>query len=239
VKRRGKPTRVPALVESSPLRRFDPRVKFAASLCASLAVMLPLDKLAIFLAAYLAVMAAFRLLGPVLRQIWRIRWVLLFLFLGDWWLVGLDLAVLVSLRIAMLAGVFTLFFATTTPGEFGLALESLRLPYRYAFSLSLTFQSLNLLGDEWIAIREAQKSRGALPELRGWKSLLRQVGDLVSLTVPMVVLATRRAWAITEAATARGFDSPRRVAYRRLAMSPADWVFLLCAVTPTLFLWWV
>ena len=40
------------LVERSPLRCADPRTKLALSLCASLAVMLPLEKLAAFLGLF-------------------------------------------------------------------------------------------------------------------------------------------------------------------------------------------
>ena len=90
------------------------------------------------------------------------RWILLVLFAVDWWLVGLDLAAIITLRLILLAGVFALLFSTTTITEFRLALERLRLPYRYAFSLGLAFQSLSLLDDEWRAIREAQKVRGVL-----------------------------------------------------------------------------
>ena len=79
----------------------------------------------------------------------------------DWLLVGLDLAVIVTLRLILLAGAFTIFFATTTPSELRLALEWFRVPYRFAFSLSLAFQSLGLLEDEWRAILEAQRARGA------------------------------------------------------------------------------
>ena len=52
--------------------------------------------------------------------------------------------------------------------------------------------------------------------------------NLVALSVPAVVLVTRLAWAMTEAAYARGFDSPHRCAYRTLTMGGIDWV-LLCA----------
>lgn len=39
---------------------------------------------------------------------------------------GWELAALVTLRLALLAGVFILLFATTTPRELSQALESLR-----------------------------------------------------------------------------------------------------------------
>ena len=110
-----------------------------------------------------------------------------------------------------------------SPGEFRLALERLGVPYRYAFSISLAFQSINLLGEEWRAIYEAQRSRGALASTKEtWRRLV-QVRHWVALTVPAIVLTTRRAWSITEAACARGFDSPHRRPYRRLAMGWLDW----------------
>jgi len=226
------------LVEASPLRRFDPRAKLALSLCASLMVMLPLERLAIFCLVYFVLIVWARLLKPAAMQVWRMRWILVVLFALDWWLVGLDLAAIITLRLILLAGVFALLFSTTTITEFRLALERLRLPYRYAFSLGLAFQSLSLLDDEWRAVREAQKVRGVLVDIRGFRSLLRQAGDLVALTVPAVVLTTRRAWAITEAAYARGFDAPRRLPYHVLQLERRDWLLMLDSILITLlFLW--
>lgn len=227
-----------ALVEGSPLRRFDPRAKLVLSLCASLMVMLPLDRLAVFSLIYIFVLLWAKLLTAAARQVWRMRWILLVLFAVDWWLVGIDLALIITLRLALLAGVFALLFSTTTMTEFRLALESLHLPYRYAFSLSLAFQSLSLLDDEWRAILEAQQARGALPNIQGWKALIKQAGRLVSLTVPAVVMTTKRAWAITEAAYARGFDSPKRVPYHVLVTNVRDWALMaLSVISVGLFYW--
>jgi len=219
-----------ALVEDSPLRWADPRAKLALSLCASLAVMLPLKQLAVFMAAFAGLLLWARLLPEAARQVWRLKWILLALFLLDWLLVSLDLAVIITLRLALLAGAFSLFFASTMPGELRLALEWLRLPYRYAFSLSLAFQSLELLGDEWRAILEAQQARGAWTPPTGWRNLSGRLRDLVSLTVPAITLAAKRAWSMTEAAYARGFDSPHRQPYRRLAWRPLDTWLLIGSV---------
>lgn len=227
----GSRNRTLILVEESPLRRADPRVKLALSLSASLAVMMPLTKLALFMVLYLLILAWAKLLPQAARQVWRLKWILVVLFIVDWWLVDLYLATIIPLRLILLAGTFTLFFATTTLAEFRLTLEWLRVPYRYAFSLSLAFQSMTLLDEEWRNIKEAQQARGAWNlEWRGWRNLPTQVGELVSLTVPAIVLTTKRAWGITEAAYARGFDSPHRCNYRRLTMRPFDWL-LLAAVT--------
>ncbi len=225
----GRPRTV-TLAEASPLRRADPRTKLVLSLCASLAVMLPLERLAAFMGLYVLLLFWARLLPEAAKQVWRLKWVLIILFILDWVLVSLYLAAIITLRIVLLAGAFALFVRTTTPGEFRLALEWLHVPYRYAFSVSLAFQSVGLLDDEWRAIREAQRARGAWAfEWQGWRKLISQVRELVALTVPAIVLTTKRAWALTEAAYARGFDSPHRRPYRRLRMQRLDWLILTAA----------
>ena len=226
-------TRNLQLREHSPLRGVDPRTKLALSLCASLAVMLTREKLVVFMLAYALVLLWARLLPDAARQIWRLKWVLTLLFVVDWIFVSLDLAVIVTLRLVLLAASFTLFFATTTPGELRLALEWFRAPYRYAFGLALAFQSVGLLDDEWRAIIEAQRARGAWPAKPQWREILDYVRDLVALSVPAVVMTTKRAWAINEAAYARGFDSPHRRPYHRLTMGWQDWLLLAGAAAAT------
>jgi energy-coupling factor transporter transmembrane protein EcfT len=228
------------LVEDSPLRPVDPRVKLAMGSCASAVVMLPLDKLVIFLAGYVLFMAWARLLPLAARQVWRLKGLLVFLFVLDSLLISLELAVVVTLRLVLLAGVFTLVFATTTPIEFSLALEKIGLPYRYAFSLGLAFQSLNLLDEEWRTIQEAQRARRALPDftVSNWRQLPGVARNLIALTVPAIVMTTKRAWSITEAAYARGFDSPHRRPARTLRMKPLDWFYLALTVLSIIILYW-
>jgi energy-coupling factor transport system permease protein len=223
------------LIEDSPLRRVDPRTKLFVSVAVSLVVMMPLERLAIFIGIYVIFLLWAHLLSSAAQQLWRLKWLLILLFAFDWWLISLPHAVTICARLILLTGVFALFFSTTTTRELGLALEKLRVPYRYAFSLGLAFQSLGLLDDEWRAIREAQSSRGAMPQLSSFRKLLAQLGDLVSLTVPAIVLTTKRAWAITEAAYARGFDSPKRTSYHSLSFSRRD-VFLMAGTTLVIIL---
>jgi energy-coupling factor transporter transmembrane protein EcfT len=226
------------LVESSPLRWVDPRAKLFVSVAISLVVMMPLDRLALFMAIYALFLLWARLLRPAAQQVWRIKWLLFFLFIVDWWLVDLTHAVTICTRLILLTGVFALFFSTTTSRELGLALEKLRVPYRYAFSLGLAFQSMGLLDDEWRSIREAQASRGALPDVSSFQRFLSTIGDLVSLTVPAIVLTTKRAWAITEAAYARGFDSPHRTSYHTLAFSRFDILLMIGTALVIILLYW-
>ncbi len=224
--------------EDSPLRDLDPRAKLFMSMCASVTVMLPLERLAIFFFVYIIFLLWARLLPEMARQVWRLKWILIVLFLFDWWIVSLDLAVIIVLRLVLLAGVFTLFFATSTASELGLALERLGIPYRFAFSINLAFLSIGLLQEEWHTIREAQQSRGVATKFNGFRQLIKQLGDLVALTVPAVMLTTRRAWSITEAAYARGFDSPKRISFFELQMKLKDWLFSAGALAIVVVLFW-
>ncbi len=237
--RRGVSDRLAALAVDSPLRRADPRVKLALSLALSLAIMMPMEKLLVLLVTYGVFLAWARLLQVAGRLLWRLKWILLILFIVDWVLVSFDLAVLVSLRILLLSASFALVFATTTPSEFRLALEWLRLPYRYAFSVGVAVQSLALIEQEWRTIIEAQRARGAWSPPSGWRRLVESVRDAVALAVPAVVMTVHRAWSMTEAAYARGFDAPGRKSFRQLRMGWLDWALLLAAglLAAVLILW--
>ncbi|MBN2554882.1 MAG: hypothetical protein JXA97_02995 [Anaerolineales bacterium] len=219
-----------AFILDSPFRRVDPRTKLFLSLGASLAIMYPLQKLLIFMLIYAVFLAWGHLLKEASRQVWRLKWVLLVLFCIDWWAIGLNLAVSVVLRLIFLAGAFAFFFSTTTTTELRLALEWMRVPYRYAFSISLAFQSLGYLEDQWKLILEAQQSRGAWSPDGGRMNILRRVREMVALTVPAIVLTTKRAWAVTEAAYARGFDSPHYHPYRVLKLARLDLALLALMV---------
>jgi energy-coupling factor transporter transmembrane protein EcfT len=225
------------LCEESPLRKVDPRSKLFMSLIVSLVVMLPLDRLAIFFTFYLVFMLWAGLFSRFIHQVYRLKWILIVLFIVDWVAVSPELAGEVTLRLILITSVFTTLISTTTPGELGLAFEALHIPYRLSFSLNLAFQSLGLLQEEWHAIWEAQKSRGILPPLNGFRILFKRVGDLVALTVPAIVLTTRRAWAITECAYARGFDSPKRVSYHTLRLHWPDWAAMLMPLSLVLALY--
>ncbi len=227
-----------ALVEDSPLRNADPRTKLFICLAISLVVMMPMERLLIFLGIYVLFLLWARLLVVTLQHIWRLKWVLIILFIFDWWLINFDHALFICTRLVLLTGIFALFFSTTNTRELGLALERLRVPYRYAFSLSLAFQSLGLLDDEWRTIHEAQSSRGALLKTSSFWRFISNIGDLVSLTVPAIVMTTKRAWAITESSYARGFDSPHRVSYYTLAFSRLDVVLMIGTTLLVGLLFW-
>ena len=236
---KGEHKRLIRLVHESPLRRVDPRVKLLLGILVALAVMLPLERLIIFWMVFVALMFPARLAREMFYQVRRIAWIIVILFFLDWLTIDLNFAFLITFRFMLVVSAFVIFFATTRPEEFRLAMERLGVPYRYAFSLSLAFLSVSIVDEEWRAIREAQRSRGAWVEGSGWSRIGERVRALVALGVPAVVLTVKRAWSLTEAAHTRGFDSPHRRPYRELAMTSIDWGLLLSgAITVALLFFW-
>lgn len=222
------------VIGDSFLRRVDARTKLLLSLAASAAVTLPLPQLATFVACYVGLVLAAGLGAHAKIQLRRMRIFLIVLFVADWTFIGFDFAVLITLRLALLATAFTLLVATTVPDELRIALERLGVPRRLAFTFTTAFGSLAVFEDEWTEILEAQRARGIVPprlELRRWRDWPAVAIQLTSLIVPAFVLATQRAWSITEAATLRGFESPNRGADRIAGFAPLDLVLLAGAVT--------
>jgi energy-coupling factor transporter transmembrane protein EcfT len=199
------------LVEGSFLRRVDPRAKLALALLVSFALMLRLPALLLFALAYALLVYAGGIAPQVRTQIRRVRWLLVLVFAVDWWLVGPVLAVEVTLRLAMLVSAFQLVMATTTPDELHRAFERLGLPESVALSLGVAQRTLSDLEIEWRRILEAQRARGL--DFGGGPRphrLSRWWSQSLALAVPAIVLATKRAWSVHEAAAVRGFGSPQR-----------------------------
>ena len=218
------------LPRDSFLRRADPRTKLFLCAATSAAVMLPLAHLAAVLTAYSLLILAARIERQVLAQLRRAAVLLIVLFAADWLWIGLDFATLIAARLILLITGFSLFFATTTPDELQAALEQMRVPARLAFAFATAYRFLHLLDSEWREIVEAQQARGIVVPALSWRAPRQSLARAMAIIVPAVVLTTQRAWSITEAAAARGFESPSRRSSRRLHFSRVDRLLLTAAV---------
>jgi len=227
--RRGQHRRMVRLRQDSPLRGVDPRIKLVLTLLITAAVMLPLHRLLIYAGLFTLLLAYARLLGEATYQVRRIIWLVVVLFALDWAFIGIEFAILITVRLVVIVSASALLFGTTTVEEFRQGLRGLGLPRRYSFALSLAFQSVPLASAQWRAIQEAQRARGIIPEgrgWRGWRGWVAQLRNLVALAVPAVVLTAQRAWALTEAAYARGFGAPQRSPAPRPRLHWRDWALV-------------
>lgn len=207
---------------------LDPRSKLALTLAVIVvAVMagtwLPLVGLLAFVLAVVAIgrgfgpMAWIRSIGPILYLV-PILLVLNTLFYvgGDpIWTVpvagftfgittgGIATSVLIALRLLVIAGVAAWFAATTDAERFEAGLVHLGVPWSMAFLLSLSMRLVPTMRQRFTVIEEAQRSRGL--HLEG--GIIQNARDRIPMFVPFLSAIIRYGYELSDALTARGFDS--------------------------------
>jgi energy-coupling factor transport system permease protein len=145
---------------------------------------------------------------------------------------GLRLAAFSVIRMLFLITFTALLTFTTTPGKLNQGLEGVLSPFkklglspdRITLMISIALRFIPTILDESQIIMKAQASRGAdLQEL----PLKEKARMLVSLLVPVISSAFRRAQDLVYSMEARGFrmDAPRS-RYHRLRWGAADTVFV-------------
>ncbi|MEK4291253.1 MULTISPECIES: energy-coupling factor transporter transmembrane component T family protein [Paenibacillus] len=198
----------------------------------------------------IAVMASTRIpLKYFLKAAKPLRYLMLFIFivqvvsvktgevvltLGSWSIYegGLRLGAFSVIRMFFLITFTALLTFTTTPGKLNQGLEGILTPFkklglspdRITLMISISLRFIPTILDESQIIMKAQASRGAdLKELP-----LKEKGRmLVSLLVPIIASAFRRAQDLVYSMEARGFrmDAPRS-RYHRLRWGKFDTVFI-------------
>lgn len=225
-------------------RRLDPRSKlaFTAVVC-GLAVAVPrlgalagLGGLLVLLVAvgsglgvreWLGFLAGFKVLLPVIfllnlvfygggTVLWAVPHVPLAVTEG-----GLVTSTLIAGRLVVIAGAVAWFAATTDAEAFEAALVRLRVPWTFAFVLSLTLRLVPELRDRFGTIQDAQRARGA--DVDGGP--IRRVRARVPMFIPFFVSVVEYGYELTDALVVRDFDaSTRRTSVVTLDHRPADYL---------------
>jgi biotin transport system permease protein len=142
-------------------------------------------------------------LSPVvaIRQVWPMRWILVFILAFQWWVRGWQSAVVVVGVIAVLVMAAALVTLTTRTSALVDVLVSvcrpLRVvgvdPDRVGLVIALAIRSVPIVAGFATQIRDAQRARGARPSPRAYAA-------------PLIVRSLRHADAVGEALAARGLD---------------------------------
>ena len=142
-------------------------------------------------------------LSPVvaIRQVWPMRWILVFILAFHWWVRGWQSAVVVVGVIAVLVMAAALVTLTTRTSALVDVLVSvcrpLRVvgvdPDRVGLVIALAIRSVPIVAGFATQIRDAQRARGARPSPRAYAA-------------PLIVRSLRHADAVGEALAARGLD---------------------------------
>ena len=148
---------------------------------------------------------------------------------------GFQTAVTVNLRLLVII-LSALIVAVGESRDYLLALTTLKVPYEIAFMVLAALRFLPMLREEAQDILCAAQMRGLRLKKTG---LRKQAGAYISIVLPVVAGAIRRAENLSIAMEARGFRAyPRRTYMRALRMRMADWLYLavLCLVLSAVFI---
>ena len=245
------------------LKKLDPRLKLfflIAITTASLIITAPFALLPLLFVAMLIILAGGVKPGAVWSKLRGLFGLIVVIFLlqcifdrrGDPFLVisgstlvtdsGFDAAVLVCLRLLIII-LSALIVAIGETRDYLLAMTQCKVPYEIAFMVLAALRFLPMLREEAQDVLNAAQMRG----LRLKKTGLRaQAGAYISIVIPVVAGAIKRAEQLSIAMEARGFRAfPKRTSMRRLRMRPADWVYFVvfCAIIAMLLAivfmgWW-
>ena len=136
---------------------------------------------------------------------------------------GFQTAVLVCLRLLIVI-LSALIVVVGESRDYLLALTQCKVPYEIAFMVLAALRFLPLLREEAQDVLCAAQMRGLRTKKTG---LRKQTAAYISIVIPVVAGAIRRAEQLSIAMEARGFRAlPRRTSMRRLRMRAFDWGYI-------------
>jgi energy-coupling factor transport system permease protein len=142
-------------------------------------------------------------------------------------------AYMVTRLVMLISGTFLLTY-TTSPISLTDGIESLLAPlkriklpvHEFAMMMSIALRFIPTLIEETDKIMSAQKARGADFETG---SLIRRARALLPILIPLFISAFRRADELATAMESRCYHGGEgRTRMKKLAMSPGDYISLVC-----------
>ena len=232
----------------SPLHALDPRAKILATALLVLGTFLVRSITGLLLVAVvfsILVLAAripagtfLRVLRPVLLIVALTAFFQIFFSregetLFRWWILqvhegGLQMGLLLALRILLLVSAAGLLTATTAPVALADGIEDLLSPlkkihfpaHEVAMMMTIALRFIPTLHEEAQKIMKAQAARGSDASDGG---LIRRVRAMIPVLVPLTIGAFRRADELAEAMESRGYRGGEgRTRYRELRFRARD-----------------
>ncbi|MCW3982769.1 MAG: energy-coupling factor transporter transmembrane protein EcfT [Candidatus Bathyarchaeota archaeon] len=205
---------------SSPIHNLDPRVKFVYVICIFVAAILFRDILPMIVLFVMQLPFVFlaRVQRQWLRSLRGAAFLASFIFIinivttyftKSYTLPVADVenAFAMTMRFVVLVESFSVFFLTTSPDHLGLALETSRVPYEFAFAFTTAVRFVPVLAEEAQTIMDAQKARGLELEKGG---LMKRIRNYIPILIPLIVSAIRRSLELAEAMESRAWGACKK-----------------------------
>ncbi len=221
------------------LHSFDPRAKLVyivSVLILSLIFSELCPMLIIFVSTILLIIVA-KAVNEWLKSIKGSFIIVLMIFMLNYFLLpaenALSLSISLALRFLTIISAFSIFFMTTYPENFALALIKLKVPYDHALAFTMALRFIPTLAKEAQTIIDAQRSRGL--ELESGNFIIR-IKRFTPVFIPLFINSFRRASQIAEAMESRAFGYSNKRSYlHELSFTTYDTLFtLLCIILTSL-----
>ncbi|KXT75747.1 energy-coupling factor transporter transmembrane component T family protein [Streptococcus sp. DD12] len=122
-----------------------------------------------------------------------------------------------------------LFLMTTHPSQFAASLNHIGLPYKVAYSVSLTLRYIPDVQEEFHMIKLSQEARGL--DLSKKASLVKRIKGNLQIVVPLIFSSLERIDTIATAMELRRFGKyKKRSWYQHQALTTRDYVTLALAL---------
>jgi len=222
------------------LYRIDPRAKLLISMYSMTISIIIFDitsitLLTIYLIAYIAFLG--QILKKILRNLIVLTPLIIIIFLANY-LVTFDIikSLVPAIKLISVVLSMNIFFLTTSPDDFSLTLEKLRIPLAITLAFSLSLRFIIVLSKQLNEIIEAQLSRGYTLDKGG---LIQRIKNFIPILVPMIVLSIKRSIDIAETLEVRGFRTDvKHTPYNDLNITSRDVILTIMSILGTTFFYY-
>lgn len=208
------------------LHRLDPRVKLLLSFSFLISSFL-FENIILLSLLLLLIIPLFYFAKSLRNYINSLRgglFFIIFIFILNYFTSGINLALIITIRLILIMSSFSIFFLTTYPEDFALALVNIGIPYDFALTFTMAIRFVPTLAREAQLIIDAQKARGLELE-KG--SFIVKLRNYVPILVPLIVNSLRRSINVAEAMESRAFGaSSKRSSLIELSLKRSDYVTL-------------
>ena len=121
-----------------------------------------------------------------------------------------------------------LFLMTTHPSQFAASLNQIGLPFKFAYSVSLTLRYIPDVQEEFFTIRKAQEARGL--DLSKKAGLVKRIRGNLQIVLPLIFSPLERIDTISTAMELRRFGRyKKRTWYVHKSLTKQDYLVILLA----------
>lgn len=209
------------------IHKLDPRTKMFMTIVFMIAALLFTDIIPLlitFIVTLIPILLA-KSVEEWLNSLKGTTFLLVLILVINSFIRDLNFALAMMLRLIVLITAFSAFFLTTHPDDLAQALIQMKVPFDFAFALSMATRYVPTLAREAQTIMDAQMSRGLELQKGG---LTQKIRNLIPLIIPLIVNSVRRALSIAESLESRAFGAIKKRTYLyQLKLKKNDFVFII------------